>query len=164
MKNRILNIEDAAMTDWTNGDGFEAKIAFVGAALESQKLGFNITVIPPGKRAFPCHAHYANEEMFYILEGEGKLRLGEELHHVRSGDFISIPAGPEHAHQIINDSETELRFLAVSTMIMPEIASYPDSNKYGVFAGSPPGRAPTGDSIRQFIKTDNGVEYWEGEE
>ena len=55
-------------------------------------------------RAFPYHAHRANEEMFFILDGEGSIRIAGTIHKLRKGDFISLPPGPESAHQIVNDS------------------------------------------------------------
>ena len=39
-------------------------------------LHYNLTAVPPGKRAFPFHNHRVNEEMFFILEGTGEVRIG----------------------------------------------------------------------------------------
>ena len=163
MKSRILNIDQVSFQEWSNGDTYKARMAWVGASLGSKKLGFNITVLPPGKRAFPFHAHRANEEMFFVLEGQGSIRIGMGSHKIRKGDFISLPPGRDSAHQIINDSEAPLRYLAVSTMESPEVAEYPESGKIGVFAGEPPGRPGSKDSIRHFARMGDGVDYWDGE-
>ncbi|MES2225322.1 MAG: cupin domain-containing protein [Patescibacteria group bacterium] len=132
-----------------------ATMGFIGPRIGAQKLGYNITVVPAGKRAFPFHNHYANEEMFFILEGEGEIRLGSERFPVKKGDFIACPSGTgvEHAHQIINTSTEELRYLAVSTKISPEIAEYPDTGKFGVLA----------ENFRFVGRTENSLDYWEGE-
>ena len=164
MKSRILNIEKVSYKKWSRGETLKAEIGWVGSALGSRKLGFNVTVVPPGQSAFPFHAHHANEEMFYILEGKGSIRIGDEKHRVRAGDFISLPPGLQSAHQILNDSNTPLRYIAVSTMESPEVAEYPDSGKLGVFAGTPPGRQASGDSIRHFTRVKDKVGYWEDEE
>lgn len=158
---RIFNIGNAKFHDWTHGDNFKAKIAWVGAEMGSNKLGFNVTEIAPGKSAFPCHAHIVNEELFFILEGRGTIRIGEENHKIKQGDFISIPPGRELAHQIKNNSRNPLRFIAISTMEYPEIAVYPDSGKYGVM-DAPPRRDGSG-NILKFYKIDGDVNYWEGE-
>jgi uncharacterized cupin superfamily protein len=131
-----------------------ATMGFIGTLIGAEKLGYNITIVPPGKRAFPFHNHYANEEMFFILEGEGEIRLGTEQHPIKKGDFIAAPAGsgPEHAHQIINTSEQELKYLAVSTKISPEIAEYPDSGKFGILA----------ENFRFVGKAGDSLDYWEG--
>ena len=163
MKSRIVNLENVSFLKRSHDEGFECQIAPVGGELESRKLGFNVTVIPPGKRAFPYHAHHGNEEMFFILEGEGSIRIAGTVHKVRKGDFISLPPGRDSAHQIINDSKAPLRYLAVSTMELPEVVEYPDSGKLGVTAGTHGGRPPSEGSIRHFTRLKDGVDYWEGE-
>lgn len=110
-------------------------MGFAGPLIGAQKLGFNVTVVPPGKRAVPFHNHRVNEELFFILEGEGEVRIGAETFKIKQGDLISNPpGGAETAHQIINTSDKELKYLAVSTKLYPEIADYPDSKKFGVLA------------------------------
>jgi uncharacterized cupin superfamily protein len=96
-----------------------------------------------------------NEEMFFILEGEGEVRIGDQTYPVQKGDFIACPSGgAEAAHQIVNTSKTELRYLAVSTMQAPEIADYPDSEKFGVLSG---------DGFRFLGRVDQSLQYWDGE-
>jgi uncharacterized cupin superfamily protein len=163
MKPQILNLEKVAFVKRSHGETFECQIAPVGGELDSKKLGFNVTVVPPGRKPFPYHAHRGNEEMFFVLEGEGSIRIAGETHKIRKGDFISLPPGRESAHQIINDSKAPLRYLAVSTMILPEVVEYPDSGKLGVIAGAHGGRPATEESIRHFTRTKDGVDYWEGE-
>lgn len=164
MTSHILNIEDIEYHDWGHGDSYQARIAWVGTVLGSDKLGFNVTEIPPGKRAFPCHSHATNEELFFVLEGRGEVRVGGKKHPIRRGDFINFPAGRATPHQIINSSRAPLRFIAISTMIVPELTEYPDSGKYGVFAGMPTARQPDDDTVRKIYRMDDDVSYWEGEE
>jgi uncharacterized cupin superfamily protein len=113
--------------------GFAFHRKRLGAASGGKGIGVSWFELQPGKKAFPHHFHLANEEAVFILEGEGVLRLGEEEHRVRAGDYLAFPPGPP-AHQIVNRSQAPLRFLAMSTMIEPEIAVYPDSKKVGVLA------------------------------
>lgn len=103
--------------------------------------------------------------MFFILEGEGEARIGDQHYPVRRGDVIACPpGGPETAHQIVNTSETaELRFLAVSTRLSPEICDYPDSGKTGVYAEYPPGPDGKPQGARFLIRTGTTLDYWEGE-
>ncbi|HEY7241198.1 MAG TPA: cupin domain-containing protein [Burkholderiales bacterium] len=133
---------------------FEARVGQVGRQIGAKKLGYNITAVPPGKRAYPFHNHRLNEEMFYVLEGRGEVRIGAETFPIRAGDFIACPpGGQELAHQIANTGTGELKYLAVSTMRYPEVCEYPDSGKIGVIA----------DSIRYVNRLDSQVGYWEGE-
>jgi uncharacterized cupin superfamily protein len=134
------NLADVALERRGNGRGFVADVGAIGPTIGAQKLGCSLVVVPPGKKAWPYHVQYANEEMFVILEGEGTLRHDGELHPIRAGDVIVSPIGKPH--QILNTSDRELRYLAISTMIEPDIAEYPDSNKRLMLAGSPPGRRP----------------------
>lgn len=143
---------------------YETRMGMIAPRIGAQKLGYNITVISPGKRAFPFHNHRVNEEMFFVLEGNGEVRIGSNVHSICSGDVISCPpGGKETAHQIINTGTSDLKYLAISTKISPEICEYPDSNKFGIlaeFAPSPDG-SPQG--FRFVGRENNAVAYWDGE-
>jgi uncharacterized cupin superfamily protein len=164
MKSRIVNIENVPFRSQSHGEGFECQMAPVGMVVDSQKLGFNVTLIPPGKKAFPYHAHRGNEEMFLILEGEGAIRIAGVTHKIRKGDFISLPPGRDSAHQIVNDSKLPLRYLAVSTREQPEVVEYPDSGKLAVTADWPGGGRPAPEhAIRHITRLKDAVDYWDGE-
>jgi uncharacterized cupin superfamily protein len=148
MNKPIINIADVELKPRPEAlrptgkaaEKYDAKIGMIAPLLGAQKLGYNITVVPPGKRAFPFHNHRVNEEMFFILQGSGEVRIGKETYPVRQGDVIACPpGGKETAHQIINIGKEELRYLAVSTKMTPEICDYPDSNKFGILADYPAG-------------------------
>ena len=131
-----------------------ATMGFIGPLIGAQKLGYNITILPPGKRAFPHHNHRVNEEMFFVLEGNGEIRIGTERTPIKQGDFIACPPGGlEVAHQIINTSDKELKYLAVSTKLSPEIADYPDSGKFGILT----------EDFRFVGKVQDSLDYWQGE-
>ena len=101
--------------------------------------------------------------MFFILEGQGEVRIGSERHPVKRGDIIACPpGGSELAHQIINTSAEELRFLAVSTKMSPEVAEYPDSKKFGVLNEV---RGPDGKpEVQRFVgRLAQSIDYWDGE-
>jgi uncharacterized cupin superfamily protein len=140
-----------------------AKIGLIGPTLGAEKLGYNVTALPPGRRAFPLHAHRINEEMFFILEGTGEVRIGTDRFPVRRGDVIACPpGGPETAHQIVNTGNGELRYLAVSTKLYPEIAEYPESNKFGVLAEFR-GEAGKPNVFRFLGRSDASLGYYDGE-
>jgi uncharacterized cupin superfamily protein len=96
--------------------------------------------------------------MFFIVRGTGTLRYGDETRKIRAGDFICCPVGgPETAHQIVNDSNEELAYISVSTMMPAEVCEYPDSKKIGAFGGATPSR------VRHMTTADSGVDYWKDE-
>ncbi len=144
---------------------FEMSTGPVSRLIGGEKLGYNVTVIPPGKAAYPFHAHRFNEEMFFVLEGSGELRLGLEVHPIRSGDFIACPpGGPEAAHQIRNTGGEDLKFLAVSTMLSPELNEYPDSRKFGFYADLPAGGEGEVEYFSFQAREDTSLDYWDGED
>jgi uncharacterized cupin superfamily protein len=169
----ILNIADVEFRKMGHGvnfpgaenapEQFQSKLGDIGRRIGAQKLGYNVTVVPPGKRAWPFHSHRVNEEMFFILEGQGEVRIGAETFPIRTGDVIAHPpGGPETAHQIVNTSSAELKYLAVSTRISPEIADYPDSKKFGVLAEFPDKDGKP--SLWRFVnRPEANLNYWDGE-
>ena len=75
------------------------------------------------------------------------------------------PGGPETAHQIINNSDSELKYLAVSTTVSPEVAEYPDSDKVGVIMELDSNQDGMPDMWRLMMKAESThVDYWEDEE
>jgi uncharacterized cupin superfamily protein len=102
--------------------------------------------------------------MFFILEGRGSVRIAGKSHEIRKGDFISLPPGPDSAHQIVNTGKRPLRYLAVSTMEVPEVVEYPDSGKIGILTGAHAGHRPPKGGLRKWLRLRDAVGYWEGEE
>ena len=51
-----------------------------------------------------------HEEVYYIISGTGKIKLGNEESRLRDGDIIYIPENTTHS--IINDGEETIDFLA----------------------------------------------------
>ena len=144
-----------------DGSCFGGKRQRVGTILGARKLGYSFFIVPPGKAAFPYHAHTGNEEMIYILDGEAILRFGKEESPVSAGTVIACPPGPEYPHQLINTGTTELRYLVVSSMEYPDISEYPDSNKIGAYATSAHGPQP---GFRALYVRDKSVNYYDGED
>lgn len=142
-----------------------ARLGQIGRVLGARKLGYNVTVLPPGQRAFPFHNHRINEEMFFVLEGEGEIRIGDATHAIRAGDVIACPpGGPDSAHQIVNTaSEGELRYLAVSTRESPEVCEYPDSGKFGVAADFGADADGKPQVFRHLGRPGTSLGYWDGE-
>lgn len=148
---RVINLDELKLEYFEKGEKFECNAVRIGPLIGAQHLGYSYDVVPPGKRSCPFHSHRAEEEMFFIVRGEGTLRYGDETRKVRAGDVICCPVGgPETAHQIINDSDAELAYLSVSTVMPAEICEYPDSKKIGVFSKG----------IRHMTRAADGLDYW----
>lgn len=165
MADNIVNLDELEFTrELSHGDRFEARIAPVSPLIGGVQLAYNVTAVAPGKRAFPFHNHHTNEELFFILDGEGTLRFGDREHPVRAGDLIACPTGgPEVAHQLVNTGDRELRYLALSTAIGADVFQYPDSGKFGVVAGRRPGMRPDEAPFAGFYDERLRLGYWDGE-
>ncbi len=44
----------------------------------------------------PQHIHKAEEEAFYVLEGEVNIKVGEQTIRATVGSFVLVPRGPVH--------------------------------------------------------------------
>jgi uncharacterized cupin superfamily protein len=159
----VIHESEVAWADRGNGKKFTVRAKRLGAAAGAKKLGCGLFELPPGGRSFPFHYHLANEEGLFVLEGGGTLRLGEKEVPIRAGDYVAMPVGPAHAHQLINTSSAPLKYLAISTMQEPEVAIYPDSRKAGMLGGSASVDA-SGQPLRQVVQLADSVGYFDGEE
>lgn len=65
--------------------------------------------VAPGETS-TAHNHDENE-MFFITEGSGVMRIGAETRRVRAGETVFIT--PYQDHDLTNDGETRLRFVTI---------------------------------------------------
>jgi uncharacterized cupin superfamily protein len=157
----VRNIDEVDTREMGQGR-HRLRLRRLGEASGSRKVGAMLTEVPPGAVSFPFHAHTAAEEGIYVLSGTGEARIGEARIAVRPGDWIAFPAGPAHAHQMINSSDAEtLVYLCVSTQELPEVVLYPDSKKTGVMV--PDETAPLGFRYVGAFREEQSLGYWDGE-
>ncbi len=162
MDKPIINLNDLSFSEFGKGKRFRAARAPVSTQIGASNLGYSVIKLAPGKRAWPYHSHHVIEEMFFILEGHGTLRHAGEEYAIGEGDFICSPADPKQPHQIINTSNAELTYLALSTQEIADVTLYPDSGKYGVWYGkSVEPKDPDGFSV--IARKETAVDYWDGE-
>jgi uncharacterized cupin superfamily protein len=155
----IRNFEEQPREREQRDPLYDTLCARLARGTVARKLGASVDVLAPGKRGCPYHFHYAQEEMFIVLEGEGTLRVAGEHLAVKAGDVVFIPPGPEYPHQFINTSDAPLKYLSISTKDSPEVVEYPDSGKYLASA------TRDGDAygFARMHRADTDLEYWDGE-
>lgn len=159
MDKPILNLDEVEFDDVEENGLYTSSRGQIGTRIGARQLGYNLTVLPPGKVQCPFHSHRGEEEMFLILEGEGELRFGGERYPLRRHDVIACPTGgPEMAHQIINTGTVPMRYLALSTLAEVDACEYPDSGKVLIVTGKPgePG-------LRKMFRAENSVDYYDRE-
>ncbi len=93
---------------FTTKDGSEIRelLAHRNSSIRNQSLAE--ARLPPGGSTTP-HYHPKTEEIYYILSGAGRMRIGDETRDVAPGDAIGIPPG--QVHQIVNIGDSTLLFL-----------------------------------------------------
>ena len=102
----VKNIEE--VSPFTTKDGSEIRelLAHRNSCIRNQTLAE--ARLPPGAST-AAHHHVRTEEIYYVLEGEGLMRVADETRKVGVGDAIAIPPGA--CHQITNTGPGILRFL-----------------------------------------------------
>ena len=114
------------------------RTARVGALAGAERLGATLYEIDPGQNGSPFHLHHGNEEMIIVLLGNPTLRTLDGARTLDPGDVVACPVGRAGAHQLQNRTDRPVRVLVVSTMIYPDTAEMPDSDKILVIS-HPPG-------------------------
>jgi quercetin dioxygenase-like cupin family protein len=86
----------------------------LGASTSSARLWR----LRPGQ-ASTKHRHFTQEETYVVLEGSGRIRVGEQVHTL--GPLDSLLLAPEHVRQIFNDTEADCLWLVFGAP--PEFAN-----------------------------------------
>lgn len=61
----------------------------------------------------PLHLHRDTDEVFHVLEGELRLRVGERDIRARPGDVLLAPKGTAHSYLVL--SEAGARIMTITT-------------------------------------------------
>lgn len=75
-------------------------------------LDFSELSIAPGVKT-PQHIHHGNDEIYYVLDGSMRFKVGDELIDASRGGFVFIPRGTSHAW--LNDSGRLTQLLLLFT-------------------------------------------------
>jgi uncharacterized cupin superfamily protein len=108
----------------------------LGAQMEAKQLGARLWRLQPGQ-ASTRHRHFAQEELYLLLEGTGRMRVDDDLLTLEPLDTVLVE--PDSARQLFNDTAADqLWFVAgapaeaANTLEMSaeQLASlYPDGPK-----------------------------------
>lgn len=83
-----------------------------------------IVEMAPGE-APPLHQHGDSEQIFYVLQGRGRLTIGAQqaTHAVAPGDVVRVPPATLHSIECVGDEA--LRYLAVDCFVAGRPAAEP---------------------------------------
>jgi len=79
-----------------------------GGDFQSSVLFFNDNLVEPGTTIEP-HEHESMEEVYYVISGTGRARVGDEETEVGEGSAVCIP--PKKVHSLTNTGTYPLRFI-----------------------------------------------------
>src|SRR3954471_20632106 len=77
----------------------------------SELLGARLWRLPPGS-ANTLHQHVLAEEFYFVVEGVGRIRVGEETLTVPQHGGILV--GPQLLRQVFNDTQSDVLWLIVA--------------------------------------------------
>ena len=76
----------------------------------SEKLAARLWRLPP-KSANTLHQHVRQEEFYFVLEGTGRMRVGE--HTLTVPRYGAVLVQPDQLRQVFNDTDAEVLWLIV---------------------------------------------------
>lgn len=93
----------------------------------SENIGARLWRMPP-KSANTLHKHVRAEEFYFVLEGTGRMRVGEDTLTVPK--YGGVLVGPDQLRQVFNDTDTEVLWLIIGapeeTEFLPTAKTKPD--------------------------------------
>jgi mannose-6-phosphate isomerase-like protein (cupin superfamily) len=94
---------------------------------KSENLGARLWRLPP-RSANTLHKHVRAEEFYFVLEGVGRMRIGDETLTVPK--YGGVLVGPGQLRQVFNDTDKEALWLIVGAPeeleFLPGASSKPD--------------------------------------
>jgi mannose-6-phosphate isomerase-like protein (cupin superfamily) len=99
------------------GEGEGERLVFgdvtivVRASAEKTGGAFSLFEEVPPMVDTPRHVHEQDDELFYVLEGEHVIQVGEEEHRVGPGGLVFAPRGVPHAQRRVIPGEGRLLVL-----------------------------------------------------
>jgi uncharacterized cupin superfamily protein len=150
----IVNVDEVEALE-RDGATVGRGVRFLGRQAGSRRTGIRHAEVFPGKLNAPPHCHSAEEEIFVVLDGGGRLLLWEEggvdEHAVRAGSVVARPAGTGVAHSFRAGSDG-MTMLMYGTRDPRDVCFYPRSGKV-YFIG-----------LGLIVRLGEPLDYWEGED
>lgn len=103
----LINPKDQA---WKVANPMKIPFAELLEPSKSEILGARLWRLPP-MSANTYHKHVKAEEFYFVLQGVGRIRVGEETLTVSKHGGVLV--GPEMMRQVFNDTDEEVLWLIV---------------------------------------------------
>lgn len=93
----------------------------------SENIGARLWRLPP-MSANTLHKHVRSEEFYFVLEGTGRMRVGDDTLTVPR--YGGVLVGPDELRQVFNDTDVEVLWLIIGapeeSEFLPTAKSTPD--------------------------------------
>ena len=107
MAYRVLRDADAF---WRRSNQMQTPNTDLGGQPEASQPGARMWRLEPGK-ASTKHRHFTQEELYVLLEGEGRVRIGDEVLTLAPLDTLLVE--PDTDRQLFNDTDADQLWLVV---------------------------------------------------
>ncbi len=105
MKIMFDQMNDTVLEHFNGGEG-----QFIAKMFNDGKCKILRGLLKPGC-SIGMHTHVTSSEVIYVLSGEGKMYMGDEVETLTAGDCHYCPLG--QSHSFVNESQEDLTFFAV---------------------------------------------------
>ena len=109
MSFRLLNAEDA---HWRPSNQMGVLNTDLARQLGTDRLGARLWRLRPGQ-ASTRHRHLQQTELYVLLDGIGRIRIGREL--LTLDPLSALVVDPEEVRQVFNDTDTDALWLIVGS-------------------------------------------------
>ena len=139
MKNSIYSddFEDFGQESWTGG-------AYTYDLPCELSLSSSVYVLKPGKTSGLFHYHLGTEEMLIMIKGTPLLKTYNQTRRLVEGEVVAFGIGPESVHQVINDTNEDVRMVFVGYETSPDAVEYPEEGLISIMAKT---KSQTGDYL-----------------
>lgn len=115
MSYRLLRSGEAL---WRPSNQMRVENTDLARQLEARSLGARLWRLRPGQ-ASTLHRHFDQEELYVLLEGVGRIRVGDEALTLAPRDSLLVD--PDTTRQLFNDTDADTLWLVVGAP--PELAN-----------------------------------------
>lgn len=100
----------------------------LGDAFGLANFGVNLTRLAPNALSALRHAHSAQDEFIYVLQGNPTLQTDEGKTRLAPGMCAGFRAGTGNASNLINETEEEVLYLEIGDRTPGDEVFYPDDD------------------------------------
>jgi uncharacterized cupin superfamily protein len=116
--------------------GLRYRAAKLGRRLGADRLDGTVVDLDPGEGSAPYHYVYGREAWLLVLAGTPTVRHPQGEDQLEAGDLVCLPEGPAGAHRLLNQGESVVRALCLSTTGLPANTCYPDTGHWLIRNGA----------------------------